>query len=579
VVSSKGCELSGEVILPERDNLVVEVEKSEITCNGECNGHINLIISGGKAPYAVQWDSGERTMSRKNICTGSYKYEVVDRLGCMASGSVQIGAPEPLQILLAEKRNISCTGESDGVLQVNASGGVGPYEYTWSNNINSAFNDNLGPGDYTVSVADANGCNTSQIFRIKEPQLIFLSEEIISNPSCDGSQDGSIEVIAGGGYSPYSYAWSNGSSGNFIENLSPGEFRLLVEDSLGCRLDKGYSVEAPGPMKFVNVSVFDPVCSDGASGRIVLDVVGGTKPYSLQWNSGHQTPTIQSLTTGEYEITVTDQNGCIITSSFSLSNPPTVVISGIEDFITVCNNGSVFVSPDDNWAHYAWTGPDEFNATTPSIELFQSGVYSLTITDENGCTASKDFEVEVSENILQADFIRISEPVVNEPLIFLDLSLPVPDQTNWMMPHSDHISVNSVEDHFVELTFTKPGSYELGLIAIYENCYAEKFKIIEVLEANGKSNTAQTTSDRILSTTIYPNPVVDQINVIIDSESRDLVTMSLINMANEMLIEQKLNGKYKYAVHWDLSKLPSGVYILMFQSKDEFKQERLLVVR
>ncbi|MEQ8553632.1 MAG: T9SS type A sorting domain-containing protein [Cyclobacteriaceae bacterium] len=579
VTASNSCQIAGEIVLPDRDPLSVEVSKTDNYCYGFCEGTIDLSISGGLAPYYIEWGSGLKSLHLNQLCNGVYDYQVVDRLGCVVEGSVEIRSPDPLAIELIEKNDVSCRGFGDGTLEVAATGGTGTYSYQWNSGNETQSIEGLQPGNYTVSVSDENGCLTNATYTITQPQSIFLKKETIVDPSCDGKNDGQIEVLAAGGNSSFQYTWDNLSTDPFIDGLYEGSYQLTIEDERGCNYTKTLTLEAPPPLSFVNTRSQDPICFDESSGLISTEVIGGTGPYAYSWNSGHTTSTVENLPHGEYELTVTDANGCAIASSFQLSNPGPLSIEGIEQLVTLCEGGSVFISPDGDWEKYSWHGPSGFSSVSPRIEASLPGAYTLSVENEDGCEVSQSFSIEWSESILDADFIRISEAVVNEPLIFVDLSLPVPDEVEWVLPESENIIVTSKDDQFIEVVFTEPGAYELGLVAYYQSCIAELFKTIEIEAGSGETSNARVAEIDAIYTSVYPNPSQGNLEVIVNVDTKDQLTVKLLDMTRDELIHENLSGKLDYLLRWDLTEVPSGVYFLVVQSGKNVQQKRILLVR
>lgn len=579
VTTSNSCQVAGEIVLPARDPLFVEVSKTDNHCYGFCEGTIDLSIFGGLAPYYIEWGSGIKLLQRDQLCNGVYNYQVVDRLGCVVEGSVEIRSPDPLAIELIEKNDVSCRGFGDGTLEVAASGGTGTYTYQWNSGNGTQSIEDLQPGNYTVSVSDENGCSTTATYTITQPQSIFLKNENIVDPSCDGKNDGQIEVLAAGGNSSFQYTWDDLSTDPFIDGLYEGSYQLIIEDERGCDYTKTFTLDAPPPLSFVNTRSQDPICFDESSGLISTVVIGGTGPYAYSWNSGHTTSTIENLPHGEYELTVTDENGCVTASSFQLSNPGPLSIEGIEQLVTLCEGGSVFISPDGDWEKYSWHGPSGFSSGSPRIEASLPGEYTLSVENEEGCEVSQSFSIEWSESILDADFIRISEAVVNEPLIFVDLSLPVPDEVEWVIPESENIIVTSMDDQFIEVVFTETGAYELGLVAHYQSCIAELFKTIEIEAGSRESTNARVTKLDAIYTSVYPNPSQGNVEVIVNAQTKNQLTVRLLDMSRYELIKEELSGKLDYFFRWNLSEVPSGVYFLVVQSGKNVQQKRILLVR
>ncbi|CAN0280586.1 unnamed protein product, partial [Chrysoparadoxa australica] len=197
--------------------------------------------------------------------------------------------------------------------------------------------------------------------------------------------DGLIEVIASGGNSSFQYTWDDFSTDPLLDGLYEGNYQLIVEDEKGCTYGKTYTLEAPPPLSLINVQYQNPICFDESSGLISAEVTGGTGPYTFSWNSGQSSSAIENMPHGDYELTVIDENGCMIASSFHLSNPEPLSIEGIEESVLLCDGGSVFISPESNWESYFWEGPANFSSASHQIEASVPGEYLLSVENEDGC--------------------------------------------------------------------------------------------------------------------------------------------------------------------------------------------------
>jgi|GEM_PF-2796966 len=581
IQSSLGCTLSGEVTVTERERLTVATEKIDNLCANACAGEISLTISGGKKPYNIQWTHGSSVKNPKSLCSGTYGYRVQDAFGCVVEGTVEIQEPPALVFQSATIGHVSCYQGKDGLIKPVIAGGTTPYTYVWSTGATTPELSEIKRGTYTLSVTDANGCAIHKSYTVTEPGGLTLLSTVKSNPSCTGYSDGWIQIEPYGGVGPYSVSWDNGMTGTQISGLSAGAYQLVLTDSKGCSMERRVVIQDPIGMQFSNVTFENPICHNDANGFISFRVVGGTGVYSYQWSNAAQTSVLEGLAWGDYSVTVKDEETCELNRSFSLENPEVPNVTGIDDSYIICGGGELFLEPLEPWKTYEWSGPDEFFSTEPEVILSEGGEYDLAVTDENDCPSGTSTFVEVSENLLEADFIRISKAVTFEPVVFVDLSTPMPDVVTWVLPEDESIVINERTDISLELVFTEPGEYEIGVQVNLSDCASEIYKIVTVAEADAGSRTVGNTDKNAdpVAVQIFPNPTSDLIRLVFHAPSDNPVEVQLINLDQTVIRSERLAGRQDYFIEWDFYDAPAGVYLLVFSHGDQVQSKRIMVLK
>ncbi|MEY3368022.1 MAG: hypothetical protein RI973_1177 [Bacteroidota bacterium] len=361
--------------------LSITLQVQAPTCGNLPNGVINANVSGGIPPYSFLWSNGATNNPIANLPGGNYSVTVTSNNGLTASASVTLPSPPPL-VATISTTNCILPGE----LTVNVSGGSPPYFYFWNNGGNSETIVNLSPGIYCVNVLDAANCGVSVCGTIYQP----LNLSLTSNPVICGSNGsgGSASATVTGGDAPYSYSWSTGATTASISNLPAGNYQLTVTGENGCTATSSTVISTtPGNMG-VSLALTQPTCPASNTGSITANVSNGTAPYSFIWNNGQSTATISNLVAGAYQVTATDAYGCTAAQSTSLTNQsnlsltlnlsnPTCIGSGNGAVTALVANG---VAPYS----YAWST----GANTPGINMLPPGTYSVTVTDQIGCTRS-----------------------------------------------------------------------------------------------------------------------------------------------------------------------------------------------
>jgi hypothetical protein len=582
ITGSSGCTTSGTVLLTERPPLAVTSSATMPLCFGACNGAAAISITGGVAPFSIRWAHGPRSASLLNLCAGVYNYTVSDKFNCEVTGTVTITAPPPLVINKKSHVTPDCYASSNGSITVEASGGTGTYKYQWGANILSPSINGLPAGDYTVAVSDDNLCAVTKTFSLPGPAALLLLQDKITNPSCHQAADGQIMPNPVGGTAPYSFAWENQASVQARSRLVAGTYSLTITDSKGCSISKNYTLQAPTALELVNAMLTDPVCFDDKNGSISVQAVGGVGPYAFAWTNGNSANAILKIGAGNYSVTVTDKNGCSVEAAYTLNNPDKLTIQGIAEKITICTGSPTTVEPQGAWSAYWWTGPQKFTATSRRIQTSIPGTYSLLATDLEGCPATTNFSIEASKDALVADFLRISEAIAFQPVVFVDISLPEPGMLEWIIPDDRDVVINSRTNASVEIVFTRTGTFEIGIRASMGTCKSELYKAVLVAEPKPQEAEGGRVAleERTVKATVYPNPGDEQLSVLIEVPSRNAVNIWLISaVENREFFHKNLEGQYDYMVQWDISKLTPGVYYLIYRQDKITHSEKVSIIR
>ncbi len=233
------------------------------------------------------------------------------RLDAAAAVAMALQFSDPLE--LHAINNFTCS-DLLSEIGINPTGGQTPYHIQWSNNFIGSTQDSITNGVFQVIVTDAHGCTRDTTFSIAVSLATQISAST-QNISCNGMNNGSIDVTVLQGTPNYIYAWDNGSSTQDITDLSAGNYRLTFTDGNGCVTYKSYLISEPATLNLVS----NVTNSNGNnSGSINLNVTGGTPLYTYLWNTGATTQQINQLNAGIYSVSITDQNGCVLTSNFDV---------------------------------------------------------------------------------------------------------------------------------------------------------------------------------------------------------------------------------------------------------------------
>ncbi|WP_420388570.1 PKD domain-containing protein [Roseivirga sp.] len=394
VTDDEGCSVGLTVTLTEPATVMtLSGTETDGTCAGSNNGSIDLTVTGGSAPYTYSWNTGATTEDVTNLAPGNYSVSVTDAVGCIKSIGFTISEPTPISVS-ETLSDVTCNGAADGTITLNVGGGNGPYTYSWADDISITTKDRtgLGPGNYTVTVTDASGCIQVESFNISEPAILSSTATQL-NVSCFGESTGSINLSISGGSTPYTFLWSNGALTEDLTNIPAGNYSVTITDANGCTDTQSFTITEPPSALAVASSVSQITCNGAADGIINLTVSGGSAPYSYNWSHGSTTEDLSNLAAGNYTVTVTDNNGCSFTDSFTITDPPALTLSGIVTDVD-CNaagNGEVDITVGGGEAPYTFSWSN--GETTEDISNLGPGNYTVNISDARGCTTSASYVV------------------------------------------------------------------------------------------------------------------------------------------------------------------------------------------
>ncbi len=262
VEDANGCSFVRTVSIDEPNPLTLDLTVTtdfngfNISCFGQNDAAITAFASGGTGTLTYTWSNGSSSVNIDELTAGTYTLLVVDENGCSIEKSITVTEPTDLEIeaLVISDYNgasISCTGANDARAQVIITGALAPYTINWSNGENTQIIADLAPGNYTVEVIDANGCQKSTSLQIDEPEALTCNANINSNYfegvtiSSQGGSDGAASITVAGGTGNITYQWSNGGTTESIENLSAGTYEVVVADENGCNCSASVTLEDP----------------------------------------------------------------------------------------------------------------------------------------------------------------------------------------------------------------------------------------------------------------------------------------------------------------------------------------------
>ncbi|MBC7696393.1 MAG: SprB repeat-containing protein, partial [Burkholderiales bacterium] len=359
---------------------------SNVSCFGGTNGSATVTATGGTGSYTYTWlPTNTNSDIITGLAAGTYTVNVEDAVANTSSLVVTI--TEPSQLLVnATTANVVCNGTSTGTINVIASGGITTYSY----NINgggyqspSVFS-NFPVGIYLMGVKDANGCVTSNTVLVNQPPQMTATITQ-TNVFCFGLCNGSANVSASGGIAPYTYFWSNGSTGPFASNLCFGTYNVNINDANGCVSSQTVAITQPTQL-FSSSTVTNVTCAGVCNGSFNIIATGGIPPYTFSTTAfGQATNNNYNQCAGNQTITTIDANNCVFQSVITITQPQQLMTTTAATNANCGqSNGSVCagISGGNPPYNIQWSN----GASTFCNNNIPAGAYSFTVTDANGCT-------------------------------------------------------------------------------------------------------------------------------------------------------------------------------------------------
>ncbi|HNY52211.1 MAG TPA: gliding motility-associated C-terminal domain-containing protein, partial [Bacteroidales bacterium] len=413
-----------ELLVPGVTSSVSDDGSFNINCNGG-TGSAYLTVSGGSgSSYSYVWTSSDGSgivdgeQDQTSLTAGTYHILVTDLNGCVAETDITLTEPSAIDIKLIPSHITCQTSDFDnGSIELEVTGGIEPYTYLWSNDAVTKDISGLTRGEYHVVVTDANACEKSASIMIEDPPLLTY-EPVVSdyngfNITCYGHSDGSIQINPTSGTPPYVYSWEGPdgftSTNSIISGLKAGRYILNITDSKMCSVTDTIYLEEPGLFGITFTTSesltgeYNINCAGGKTGSISVEVVNNAGSVDYLWSDGEVGSNRGGLAAGYYKVITVDSNGCTADTTILLTEPDSIAISFAvtRPQCTDMPNGRIrtMVTGGVGSAYtYLWSD----NSTMPDISDVVSGVYTLSVTDANGCSVSSSVTIEaVSDLCLQ----------------------------------------------------------------------------------------------------------------------------------------------------------------------------------
>ena len=379
--------------------------------------------SGGTGDFTYSWSNAETTQMISGLAPGTYMVTVTDENGCTAVGSGTVNAFGcELDVELGPDLEI-CQGDTILLMPV-VSGEMGDITFEWPDGSNLPTYAVSGAGQVCVTVTDDSGCEDTDCIIVAEIPFPVITCPVMHESAPD-MNDGSImcDSISGS----ITYLWSTGETTPGISGLAPGDYCVTMTDQNGCEMVQCFTVNEAGCALIITAIIDEILCNGDSTGTISPNVLNAIPPYAFIWSTGDTASVLNNLPAGQYDVTITDANGCDAQQSYTLSEPDPIEIV-VDTVIHITSEpGAIRISVGGGVEPYAyvWSMEGTDISTEKDLEGITSpGFYNIAVTDSNGCVVNID-PIEV----------QIMDAIFNTPDITHLKVYPVPTQNFLTIEH------------------------------------------------------------------------------------------------------------------------------------------------
>jgi hypothetical protein len=446
-----------------------------------------------------------------------------------------------------------------GSATANVLNGQAPYAYLWSNGENTASINNLAAGSYQVTVTDANGCQGTNTVSIANNGTVINSTVNSQDANC--SVLGSATANVSSGQSPFVYLWSNGGISATVNNLNAGNYQLTITDANGCQGTNTVSIANTGTVINSTVNSQDANCS--VLGSAIANVSSGQSPFVYLWSNGGNAATVNNLNAGNYQLTITDANGCVGFNNVTVNLIPDPTVSLTQNNLSCfgLSDGTVssVISGGTGAYTYLWSN----GSTDASQSNLNAGTYSLTVTDANNCQGvSSVIITEPAAISLSSSSIGASVAGAQDGS--LDLTVfggQAPYQFSWS---------NSANTEDISALIA--GNYSVTVIDNNGCITVETFNV-----ADGPTAVVQFSLNDAIR--LYPNPAENYSTLEISLSKIQNIEIKMIDALGRVLQNLNLSEVNSVIQEIDTQNYSAGVYMLTIQTENEIITKKLVINR
>lgn len=557
IMDANGCTYSLQSNIAEPDAFVLNTTVTNVTCNGDGDGSININSSTGGTgahTYSIDGVNFSSSGSFSNLTPGTYTITIKDSRNCTDTQDYVITEPTVLSGSVTTNDAL-CFGDATGDITIGATGGTAPYTYSIDGSNFQSGNkfENLVSGNYTITIRGASLCSTTVTATVSEPTALSLAFEYI-DVTCNGADDGQIAGVASGGTGPYSYSidGTNFQTGAF-SNLAPGSYTLTAKDANDCTTITSVTITEPDVLAVATTKT-DVSCNGLEDGTISVSTSGGTAPYVLRVNDVvQQSSSLTGLAPGSYNIKLTDTNLCEVTQIVVVDEPVELSLTAAATNVS-CNgeaDGQIALTPTGGTAPFEYSLDGITFQSAATFTGLAPESYTITVRDTNGCTST------ATATITQPDVLAVTVSLNNFNIITATAS-------GGTAPY----------EYAIDGTFQSSGTFSNLANGNYT---------VTVRDANGCTTAATqalivtSVDEPLLASTVrsYPNPAQDYV-LISEVASGDVIR--LVSLSGKTMSETDIQISRR-DFRQDISTIREAMFVLVITDKSGRTKLRQKVMR
>ncbi|AEA44877.1 PKD domain-containing protein [Fluviicola taffensis] len=373
--------------------IIIGSAVTNVSCNAACDGELQVTVSGGTGTISYSIGTPQAAPLITGICAGNYTLTITDQNGCTDTEPIVVTEPAVLTATVTPTA-LTCFNNNTGEITFVASGGTTPYSYSTNNGVSFSSQTNvqfLSAGTYNTVVRDANGCLVNTNIIVTEPAQLLVQNMVVNNASCHGVCDGDATATITGGTIPYSFAWSDGTTGTGATGLCAATYDVTVTDDNGCSAIEVFNITEPPLLVITSTSATDALCNGDCNGTITINSPLATG-YSVNNGATFQPSNVfNGLCANTYTIQVQDAAGCTQSASIVVGQPQPLVQGLIpEDGLLICYDGFGTLSANATGGtspyYFVWNTGDTTQFL--NVNLTAPATFTCTVSDQNGCTSN-----------------------------------------------------------------------------------------------------------------------------------------------------------------------------------------------
>ena len=553
------------VVIQQPDSLYFSrFFRSQVQCNGENTGYIDVEIDGGTPVYTYQWAHGPTSENLTGLAASDeyYKVTVTDANGCTSADSGKILEPDPVLVTI-DKQDPLCPGTLSGIATANASGGVQPYDYVWNDPGNQTEKQAtaLPAGNFTVTVTDFAGCIKTASTTLNDPAPIQITSVDVTHINCHGSDNGSVSVDVTGGTGSYEYTWNHSSENSgTVNSLAPGDYSVIVTDANNCTPDTAFATITEPDTVIIDITTTQIDCHGQEEGEILINASGGSGSFTYEWE--HTTSgfsELGGLAAGTYDVTVSDGQCPPFEYSLEISEPEALSVD-IDTANATChgdNDGAITISVTGGTGSYSYSWSHTATDTNRFTNLL-AGNYSVTVSD-GACPLLSYENIPVTQPdsfyIASIDSSHVSEFGARDGFIQVNMSGGIPP-LRFSLNGGTVRETNAFND-------LGPGMYTV-VINDANQCGPVSTGPIEIKEPPSAISGVWKSNE----ISIFPNPARNTVYLRFQGLQEDIIQVRIVNILGELIFDSTYRDVLQNNVlEINTEEFSTGTYFMIINNK------------